>query len=65
MSFRTNKEVKAVCIQKLHELIKNIKEDKTSNNYVFRWEVLESVSLSETTADRVRFSVTRTEYHSK
>lgn len=59
---RTNEEVKEVCIKELEELIQNIKDDKTSDDYVCAMDVLEMVNSFEITSAVVRYSVTRNEY---
>jgi len=59
---RTNEEVKELCIKELEELIQNIKDDKTSDNYIYAMDVLEMTNRFEMTAGVVRYSVTRTEY---
>jgi hypothetical protein len=56
---RTNEEVKELCIKKLEELIQNIKDDKTSVNYVYSMEVLRFESNTKV----VRYSITRDEYY--
>ena len=59
---RTNEEVKKLCIKELEELIQNIKDDKTSDNYVYTIDVLEMTNSFEMTNGVVRYSVTRNEY---
>ena len=59
---RTNEEVKELCIKELEELIQNIKDDKTSDNYVYTIDVLEMTNSFEMTNGVVRYSVTRNEY---
>ena len=59
---KTNEEVKEVCIKELEELIQSIKDDKTSDNYVYAMDVLEVVNSFEITSAVVRYSVTRNEY---
>jgi len=60
---RTDEEVKEICIKELEDLIQNIKDDKTSDNYVYAIDVLEITNSFETRAGVVRYSVTRNEYH--
>jgi len=59
---RTNEEVKELCIKELEELIQNIKDDKTSDNYIYAMDVLEMTNSFEMTTGVVRYSVTRNEY---
>jgi hypothetical protein len=59
---KTNEEVKEVCIKELEELIQSIKDDKTSDNYVYAMDVLEVLNSFEITSAVVRYSVTRNEY---
>lgn len=64
MGIRTEKEVKQLVLAKLRELIENIENDKTSNNYSFDWELMsQSQVLPGLMSVDVRFSVRRTEYH--
>ena len=64
-TMRTNEEVKELCIKELELLIQNIKDDKTSDNYVYAMDVLEMTSSFEMTAGIVRYSVTRNEYRKR
>jgi hypothetical protein len=59
---KTNEEVKEVCIKELEELIQSIKDDKTSDNYVYAMDVLEVVNSFGITSAVIRYSVTRNEY---
>jgi len=59
------KEVKKLCIKELENLIQNIKDDKTSDNYVYAMDVLEVVNGCQTTSAVVRYSITRNEYGKK
>ena len=59
---KTNEEAKQKCIKELEKLIQNIKDDKTSYNYSFNWEVLRMQTGFGYTETDVRFFVERTEY---
>ena len=54
-------ETKQKCIKELEKLIQNIKEDDTSENYSFNWEVLAIESGFGRTIRDVRYSVERRE----
>lgn len=58
----TNEEVKAKCIKELEDLIQNIKDDKTSNNYSFNMEVLEINQNSDYSQRCVSYGIRRNEY---
>jgi hypothetical protein len=58
----TNEEVKAKCIKELEDLIQNIKDDKTSNNYSFNMEVLEINQNSDYLQRYVSYGIRRSEY---
>ena len=57
-----NEEVKAKCIKELEDLIQNIKDDKTSNNYSFNMEVLEINQNSDYSERYVSYGIKRSEY---
>ncbi len=58
----TDEEVKAKCIKELEDLIQNIKDDKTSNNYSFNMEVLEINQNSDYSQRYVSYGIRRNEY---
>ena len=58
----TDEEVKAKCIKELEDLIQNIKDDKTSNNYSFNMEVLEINQNSDYSQRYVSYGIRRSEY---
>ena len=58
----TDEEVKAKCIKQLEDLIQNIKDDKTSNNYSFNMEVLEINQNSDYSQRYVSYGIRRNEY---
>ena len=62
---KTNEEQKAECIEYLEDLIQNIKNDKTSDNYCFNWEVLEQKEDNYHVERFVRYSITINEYIEK
>lgn len=54
-------ETKQKCIEELEKLIQNIKEDETSENYSFNWELLAMESGFGCTVRDVRYSIERRE----